>query len=291
MQDKTEKHIFFSSLGKRTYNNNKIKKYYLGNNLKKRNYLNNLKNIYKEVDESFLEKGIDIFDNSFQNNKIKSMKNIHNFSFLINDNEAGNKYEYYKIHMQRLKESKREKCNKNNKAYQKEYEPKINYIKKRIIIGPKWDLLSGREEIPKKDKSTTLIQNFKKQNNLNTKLINLFKRKRHYIGIKKPSFKKLENYKDRSLENNLNYSKIKIKREISTFPFKTSFCNKINSEKVNKKKAKHFQSKSMINLNFNSFKSKVYKLDNITLKDKSISKYISPANLTLKTKTAQQKKV
>ena len=62
----------------------------------------------------------------------------------------------------------------------------------------------------------------------------------------------------------------------------------MNSEKFNKKKATNIQSKSMINLNFNSLKSKVYKLDNMTLKDKYISKYISPTNLTLKPKTAKK---
>ena len=293
MKDKNGKHIFFSNIGKRTYKNYIINKHYIGKKSNKKD-----KKLKEEDEESFLEKEIDIFDISYQNKK-EPLKSWKNCSFFLNDekNEFNNKYKYHIKHIQKLKQLKNENYSKKNKYYQQIYEPNIDYIKKRIIIGPKWNLLTGREEIPKKDNSInnsiTTIPNLRKLNSSKNKKINIFNIKNNYINIKKHNIKNIENNNNYSFQNNLYYNKLN--KKILTAAFNTSYLNNINNSKLNNKENKNKiiqKNKSMINLNLDNFKSKIYKLDNIKFNDNSnsIIKYISPINITIKPKNVKKYK-
>ena len=72
MNDINGKNIYFSNIGKSTYNNFRLNKYYNNNKNEIRNYLfhrNNNNFLDEEDKESFLNK--DIFDISFKGNKSK----------------------------------------------------------------------------------------------------------------------------------------------------------------------------------------------------------------------------
>ena len=207
-----------------------------------------------------------------------------------------NKYKYYLNHLQKLKKLKKEKeINTNKKKYyEQDYEPNIDFIKKRVIIGPKWELLSGRKDSLKKlkDNAVLIKKSISKDKNVVAKQINHFNEgKKSKINIKKHILKEiLSKKKDYSFETKLYNSNKKIKEKINSNNFNSSFMN--NTNIINKKIKNKILSKnkSMINLNLETLKSKVYKLDNIKINDKYLSRYISPTSKTIIQSKKIQKK-
>ena len=167
MKDNKGNFIYFSSIGNYSYDNRIINKYYKEKKPKKNLIRNKL---IDETNSSFFEneesKDIfedkDIFNISYQKNKTESVQNDNSsipFFLIDKNNNNMNKYKYYLNHLQKLKKLKKEKeINTNNKKYyEQDYEPNIDFIKKRVIIGPKWELLSGRKDSLKKLKDNAVL--------------------------------------------------------------------------------------------------------------------------------------
>ena len=78
-----------------------------------------------------------------------------------------NKYEYHDLHMQKIEKYKKEGIYQNMKNQQvADYSPNLDYIHKKLVSGPQWNKLSGRDMLLHKDD--------KKMNLIN---INLYKGK------------------------------------------------------------------------------------------------------------------
>ena len=282
MQDNNGKYIFFSSLGKRTTKFFLIKNYFIPKKdhyFSIKNKLNNSLIEYDEDKEEFLEK--DIFDISYQNKKEQS--NINDFYSL------NNKYKSNKIHLEKLKKFREEKLlEKERKHYEQIYEPNIDYIKKRIIIGPKWENITGRKDNKTTNNSLNIEKHLKDEN---TNLINknnefLDEEKTNYdlnkTTLKDKKRKNINLFKRKLLHSSKN---IFNKKDIQK-AFKFSFYNNTKRKFFSPKKEKKLtpKNKSMINLNTKLLISKLYILDKIKVDDTKIAKYISPSTKTFEGK-------
>ena len=275
MQDNNGNYIFFSSLGKRSNKYFLIKNYFIPR--KERYYsikdrINNNFIVYDEEKDLFIEK--DIFDISYQNNKADS--NINNSYSLIN------RYKNNKIHLEKLKKFKEEKLFKKEKNYCDQiYEPNIDFIKKRIIIGPKWETLSGRKEYQ-------IINNSNVKPNdtsLNIQKIESFDEEKNNFNLTKKTSREEKNINSPNTKL-LNTSKSLLNKKEIKNVFKSSFF-KINKRKLfsSKKEKKTSQkNKSMLNLNTKLFIPKLYILDNIKFANTKIGKYISPPSKPIEPK-------
>jgi len=292
MNDINGKNIYFSNIGKSTYNNFRLNKYYNNNKNGIRNYLfkrNNNNFLDEEDKESFLNK--DIFDISFKGNKSKKeiKKNDSNDSSLNDDTYKMN-FKYHNIHLKRLKALQKLKIFKTNKDINDVmYDPNIDYIKKRIIIGPKWEYMTGRKE-PKILDNNLIISNTKNNDNdFTDKKKEKNKNKIYsFFQISKDSKDKIkENDKDLFKKKLFKSTKINLKKK----NLSTSFLSNTNKEnklkKLNSFSTKNIsdiskEEKIMINFNSDLIKSKIYYLDNKIVNDSSIKRYIYPSLKNLK---------
>ena len=196
----------------------------------------------------------------------------------------------------KLKQLKKEKeINNNNKQnYEQDYEPNIDFIKKRIIIGPKWELITGRRDNLNQLKNNAILIKksiSKEKNQINKQISSFIEGKKSKINKKKPILKDmLLKKKDYSFDKKLYNSNKKLKKEKlnSGYLFNTSFMN--NTNNINKKIKNKILSKNKSMINFNlDIKSKIYRLDNIKINDKHLFKYISPTSKTIETNIKIQK--
>jgi len=129
---------------------------------------------------------------SIKNEKKKLKKNLNNPN--KNMNLKKNKYEYHDLHMQKIENYKKEGIYQRMKNQQlADYSPNFDYIHKRLVSGPKWNKLSGRDMLlHKDDKKTNLIN------------IKLYKAKnRNLSEITKPINKKLNTNKNTKNRKNI----------------------------------------------------------------------------------------
>ena len=295
MEDNNGKYIFFSSIGKKLNNAYGLRKYFIEKTEKKSFKKNDfLKRIEKNFDEkeedndSLLNK--DIFDISYNNVKSKNNSERHNInningslSLSEENNEYNHKYKYHINHLKKLKMLNKEEQNKNNKIGQAiMYEPNIDTIKKRIIIGPCWKYMTGRKEKPKIDKYNLILNSNTKANNTTFchHLLNSY--------IKEKNIKKnkvVQRYNNPILSARTNTTNI-IKKETSKNSFidnKTKKSNNISSENIDKRKIK--KDKIMLNLDFSLLLSKIYRIDNEKkTNDKFIKRYILPFSKSINNK-------
>ena len=295
MEDNNGKYIFFSSIGKKLNNAYGLRKYFIEKTEKKSFKKNDfLKRIEKNFDEkeedndSLLNK--DIFDISYNNVKSKNNSERHNInningslSLSEENNEYNHKYKYHINHLKKLKMLNKEEQNKNNKMGQAiMYEPNIDTIKKRIIIGPCWKYMTGRKEKPKIDKYNLILNSNTKANNTTFchHLLNSY--------IKEKNIKKnkvVQRYNNPILSARTNTTNI-IKKETSKNSFidnKTKKSNNISSENIDKRKIK--KDKIMLNLDFSLLLSKIYRIDNEKkTNDKFIKRYILPFSKSINNK-------
>ena len=295
MEDNNGKYIFFSSIGKKLNNAYGLRKYFIEKTEKKSFKKNDfLKRIEKNFDEkeedndSLLNK--DIFDISYNNVKSKNNSERHNInningslSLSEENNEYNHKYKYHINHLKKLKMLNKEEQNKNNKIGQAiMYEPNIDTIKKRIIIGPCWKYMTGRKEKPKIDKYNLILNSNTKTNNTTFchHLLNSY--------IKEKNIKKnkvVQRYNNPILSARTNTTNI-IKKETSKNSFidnKTKKSNNISSENIDKRKIK--KDKIMLNLDFSLLLSKIYRIDNEKkTNDKFIKRYILPFSKSINNK-------
>lgn len=295
MEDNNGKYIFFSSIGKKLNNAYGLRKYFIEKTEKKSFKKNDfLKRIEKNFDEkeedndSLLNK--DIFDISYNNVKSKNNSERHNInningslSLSEENNEYNHKYKYHINHLKKLKMLNKEEQNKNNKIGQAiMYEPNIDTIKKRIIIGPCWKYMTGRKEKPKIDKYNLILNSNTKPNNTTFchHLLNSY--------IKEKNIKKnkvVQRYNNPILSARTNTTNI-IKKETSKNSFidnKIKKSNNISSENIDKRKIK--KDKIMLNLDFSLLLSKIYRIDNEKkTNDKFIKRYILPFSKSINNK-------
>lgn len=295
MEDNNGKYIFFSSIGKKLNNAFGLRKYYIEKtekkSIKKNDFLKRIEKNFeeKEVDnDSLLNK--DIFDISYNkgkstnNTKRNNVNNINDsLSLSEENNEYNHKYKYHIIHLKKLKKLNEEEQNKNNKKGQAiMYEPNIDTIKKRIIIGPYWKYMTGRKEKPKIDNYNLILNSNSKDNNtiFCHHLLNSY--------IKEKNINKnkvVQRYNNPILSARTNSSNI-LKKETSKNSFienKTKKSNNILSENKDKRKIK--KDKTMLNLDFSLLLSKIYRIDNEKkTNDKFIKRYILPFSKTLNNK-------
>ena len=113
---------------------NKIKKSIQENNIyyndeEKNNYTNKINNIKESRNKNMLKTYI---NNSQENNQLFK----------------GKKYKYYNEHIQRIKRYKEDGIFAKILSQQESlYSPHFDYIFKKIYSGPKWDKLTGREDL------------------------------------------------------------------------------------------------------------------------------------------------
>ena len=295
MEDNNGKYIFFSSIGKKLNNAYGLRKYFIEKtekkSFKKNDFLKRIENNFEEKEEdndSLLNK--DIFDISYNNVKSKNNSERHNInningslSLSEENNEYNHKYKYHINHLKKLKMLNKEEQNKNNKIGQAiMYEPNIDTIKKRIIIGPCWKYMTGRKEKPKIDKYNLILNSNTKPNNTTFchHLLNSY--------IKEKNIKKnkvVQRYNNPILSARTNTTNI-IKKETSKNSFidnKIKKSNNISSENIDKRKIK--KDKIMLNLDFSLLLSKIYRIDNEKkTNDKFIKRYILPFSKSINNK-------
>ena len=129
---------------------------------------------------------------SIKNEKKKLKKNLSapNQSMKLKKN----KYEYHDLHMQKIEKYKKEGIYQRMKNQQvADYSPNLDYIYKRLVSGPQWNKLSGRDMLLHKDD--------KKKNLIN---INLYKGKSRNIRENtKPINKILNTNKNTKIRKNM----------------------------------------------------------------------------------------
>ena len=127
--------------------------------------------------KSKTQKKIDIFQESPIKTKIAKMKenslNKKKICEPYNNKQIPDKYKYHQHHHKELynynmiiKKSKKYTHSSGN------YNPKLDYIWKKTITGPTWDIISGREKKVIKLKDDDLIKDKKKEKNHNQNKIN-----------------------------------------------------------------------------------------------------------------------
>ena len=258
MQDKNGNYIFFSNIGKKFKNSKGIKlkpkKIYFKNYFETSEYNDNFDL------EMLLEKN-NIFDNYSKKNKSKEKQKNNNKSLI---EKVNNKYKYHYLHIKKLKELKKLKSLKNNKISKQIYEPNIDYIKKRIILGPKWEFMTGRQ----------------KESNLNYNQENYSNSKREEIIINNSCFHKTNKF-IMDIDNNNNLNKT-FRENISLnnkkiFNYKRNYSSKPTNIKINlKRKIKNEVLNSSDIIDINNCKNKETKRNKSsnTLSPKSKKKII-----------------
>ena len=134
-----------------------------------------------------------------------------------NMNLKRSKYEYHDLHMQKIEKYKKEGIYQRMKNQQvADYSPNLDYIHKRLVSGPQWNKLSGRDILlPKDNKKIKLIN------------INLYKTKsKNARDSTKPINKILNNNKNIKNRKNKNNSA----KSINTKLYRTH--NKIKYDKM-----------------------------------------------------------
>ena len=297
MQDNNGNYIFFSNIGKKFKDSKEIKlkhkKIYIKKYFETSEYNDNF------APEIFLKKN-NIFDNDNQNNKSKEKPKKNNKRLM---EKVNNKYKYHDLHIRKLKKLKMLKSLKNQKINQQIYEPNIDYIKKRIIFGPKWEFMTGRQ----------------KESNLNNNQENYSKSKREEIFVNNSFAHKTNNIfmnfdnnnnsnktfrgnislnKKKILNYNRNYSskptniKINLKRKIKNNVLNNSDIIDINISKLKEtKRGKNLNTVSpksdkkiiirnisMINCT-NIPLPKEHYLDNMIINDKLLKMLMLPSSL------------
>ena len=204
-----DKEYFNSLKGKKQFNPeeilretdfdiNKIKKSIQENNIyyndeEKNNYTNKINNIKESRNKNMLKTYI---NNSQENNQLFK----------------GKKYKYYNEHIQRIKRYKEDGIFAKILSQQESlYSPHFDYIFKKIYSGPKWDKLTGRED---------LFKPVKKKPNIN---IN--------ISTEKKIKKRIKKIKERNKNKNI-YLK-KAKNIFSTKINNNTLFSNINNNKTN----------------------------------------------------------
>ena len=120
-------------LRKTNFDINKLKKSIRDNNI-----------YYNEEEKNLI--------NNMKESRSKNMlkKKINNFQELVNKTQLfkGRKYKYYNEHIQRINRYKEEGIFEKILSQQESlYSPHYEYIFKKIYTGPKWDKLTGREDL------------------------------------------------------------------------------------------------------------------------------------------------
>ena len=157
--------------------------------------------------------------------KKKEKKNKNKTIEILNKNHLfkSKKYKYYNEHMKRIDKYKTEGIYKTILG-QKEtsYKPKMDYVYKKILTGPKWETLSSRDVF-------NLNKLFKKKNNkaINTVNISANNEKRKLNKIKKE--------KAGSKSRNINRNSFIISNKIILANLSHNKNNKINNtDSINK---------------------------------------------------------
>jgi len=246
----------------------------------------------------FLEKN-NIFDTDCKKNKSNDKQKNSNKDLI---EKVNNKYKYHYLHIKKLKELKKLKSLKNNKISKQIYEPNIDYIKKRIILGPKWEFMTGRQN----DSSL----NYNQENNSNSKraetiinnscfhtankfIMNIDNNNPNKTFRKNVSFnnKKIPNYK-RNYSSKPTNIKISLKRKIRNGVLNSSNIIDINNfrdKEIKRNKSSNTLSpksdKKIIMRNISMIKCnnlpipKVHNLNNMKIKDKDLKMLMLPSSL------------
>ena len=243
--------------------NNKNKNHINNNNLKNENSKINIENNNDNKDIKNKNKVKNFYDDFIKTLKVNDNKKV-NLKLLKKKNLKRTKsacdidrYKYHKLHIAKLAKYKKigllQKINKVQNAI---YTPKFDYIYKRIITGPKWKQLTGRNQTMKIDNRScsNFVRNYLKDS--------YFKEGKGFISMAKQTqrngFPISNNLRERyekkftPLNNKLNTKKdaILIKKNIS-FNINDNKNSNNNSKNLIKKRIK-------LNLNKNK-KLKEYK--------------------------------
>ena len=190
----------------------KIKKSVKENNIY---YKEEEKNIINDIKESRNKKILKIkTTNSKENKKIELVNKTQLFK--------GRKYKYHNEHVQRIKRYKEDGIFKKITS-QKEslYTPHFEYFFKKIYTGPKWDKLSGREDLFKPVKKIPSINI-----NISTEKINKrIKKIKERNSNKNIGLKKAKSIFSIKIQNNTILSNINNKTNFTTNELHSSLEN------------------------------------------------------------------
>ena len=225
-----EENYFFSKIGKKSkmifggiYLDMKNNKDLISNH-----YLQQFDNLFLEEEERKLN--ISIFDSPEKKvNKSLFESNISLDSFFYDEGKKPiNKYKYHQIHLERIKNLKTSQFFDENQK-QISYYPNYDFIKSKIISGPKWNKMTGR----KKEKELILNKSFK--DFLEKIKLKHEKKKKYLKKLKKIKLKK-------------NSSSINFAPKLQKLQEKIKLCTKFEREK-NKKTEKKTPIKIVKKLN------------------------------------------
>ena len=208
---------------------------------------------------------------SIKNEKKKLKKNLSTPN--KNMNLKKNKYEYHDLHMQKIENYKKEGIYQRMKNQQlADYSPNFDYIHKRLVSGPTWNKLSGRDMLLHKDDKKTNLINIKlykaKNRNLSeitkpiNKIINTNKNAKDRKNMINSA--KFINQKLYRTQNNIKYNKIKslsYSNYINDNEKTSSFFNPNKNKNKNKKEGISSSSSLLIlkNPNRNGLTKKKYR--------------------------------
>ena len=251
-----EENYFFSKLGKKS-------KMLFGSiylDYKKHNKSSISNHYRQQLDKLFLEEDRNLNLNIFDSPPIKTNKSmletnnsIASFFYEERKKSTINNYKYHQIHLEKLKKLK-ESGLFNQKQRQVIYEPNYDYIKTKIISGPKWDKITGR----KKEKKLILNKSF---NVLLEKIKFRQQKKKKYL-------KKLKIIKLKKSRSSINFTP-----KLQKLKEKIKLCPKFEKEKNKKiKKITIKKTKKLISLFPELETSKIYMLQETDINNKNFQK-------------------
>ena len=216
------------------------------------------------------EEEVDIFEESQNETDTKKEKDI--FSKKIKKINSDIYNSHYLHHKEIEKQINKIKEHQNLYISSMKYNPKMNLIWKRVISGPKWNTISGRERI-------NTINYKPKSVGLNHKILKNIKQKKNLknINLKKSKNKKFESKKDiyPSLMNTIIMNKQTARGDLPTYydhrirnvkPFIIKNLKKSNKNDNKIKKPKNIKNNLRISLStdnnsnylFHSNSTKIY---------------------------------
>ena len=242
----------------------------------------NIDELKKEIKKNSLYLKQEEEENKNKKNEFKyNEKHYNNIYSDKNDIEISNKrqlfkgkrYKYYNEHMRRMKRYKAEGLLKAIlKPKETSYVPKLEYIYKKVLTGPKWEKLSSRDLFNLDKKSLNNKENEKEKEKINISIKNkkseknksrnktLIPKKMKLTKSLKKNNTELSNKLSSKLNENTNYSSNKY--------LKSSFLNSKSNTKL--KLSFEFKKNSLINSNKISYDNNVKKLLKINQNNNNI---------------------